>query len=182
MGDHLYGISKANKQEIPSAIKKDSKISSLLETNSSHSVNEPMKQKERVMVKPNDGGNNANQKPANEGDPDRECIFRNSTIYRSVFVYPSPGESEWTAAATTKTGINNILTEYGIARTELYPWQEIDNRTKSNGEYHYSIRDSRAIQYTLEILVREIITNPKSCLRTYNPSEAKLFYIPYMPR
>ena len=103
---------------------------------------------------------------------DRSCIFRDSPIYRSVFVYPSPGEKE-------RQG--DILTSHGKARTKMYPWQEIDNRTKALGEFHYRIRDARANQYTTELLVREIFTNPNSCLRTHNPEQATLFYVPYMP-
>lgn len=111
-----------------------------------------------------------------DDDPDRDCIFRNSSLYRSVFVYPSPGELEW------ENDDGSILTKYGKARTSLYPWQEIDNRTKTLGEYHYRIRDARATQYTTEILVREILTNKQSCLRTTDPETASLFYIPYMAR
>ena len=118
--------------------------------------------------------NNVSHLKEKEGeDPDRHCVFRDSSIYRSIFVYPSPGEPEWQGG--------DILTDYGKSRRELYPWQEIDKRTKTNGEYHYRIRDSRATQYTTELLVREIITNPQSCLRTLDPTQAKLFYVPYMP-
>jgi hypothetical protein len=115
---------------------------------------------------------------------DEDCIFRQSPLYRSVFVYPSPGEPEWHGS---------ILSEHGQKRKHnddnanandnddyRYPWQAIDERTKRNAEYHYRIRDSRAIQYTTEILVREILTHPQSCLRTYDPDEATLFYVPYM--
>jgi hypothetical protein len=104
-------------------------------------------------------------------DVDRNCIFRDSPIYRSVYVYPSPGEAEWNG---------DILSKHGKARTDLYPWQEIDNRTKTLAQYHYRNRDSRATQYTTEILVREILTNNQSCLRTLDPDKATLFYVPYM--
>ncbi len=38
-----------------------------------------------------------------------------------------------------------------------------------------------SLQYNTELLVREIITNPNSCLRTHDPEQATLFYVPYMP-
>ena len=36
-------------------------------------------------------------------------------------------------------------------------------------------------QYTLELIVRDILTHPSSCLSTPHPDEAKLFYVPYLP-
>lgn len=69
----------------------------------------------------NDLGEQKNKKVKNEpnenryDDSDQHCIFRDSPIYRSVFVYPSPGENEWQG---------DILTPHGKVRTNLYPWQE----------------------------------------------------------
>jgi hypothetical protein len=98
-------------------------------------------------------------------------MFRHSPLYRSIFVYPSPGELEWTGDILSSEGVN----------IESFPWQEIDRRTKTNEEYHYRFRDSRATQYSTELLVREIITNPNSCLRSYDPEKASLFFVPYPP-
>lgn len=36
-------------------------------------------------------------------------------------------------------------------------------------------------QYTLELIVREMMLHPESCLQTRNPEKAKLFYVPYLP-
>ncbi len=110
-------------------------------------------------------------------DPlDRECIFRESPLYRSVFVYPSPGESEWNDQADL------ILSEFGktFSSSHRYPWQIIEERTRQNEEFHFRLRDARAIQYTTELLVREILMNPESCLRSNNPKTASLFFVPYM--
>lgn len=61
-----------------------------------------------------------------------------------------------------------------------YPWLHWDNVTKADGWGHYDV-SSQMGQYTLELIVRDIITHPDSCLATSNPSEAKLFYVPYLP-
>lgn len=36
-------------------------------------------------------------------------------------------------------------------------------------------------QYTLELVVRDVLTHPESCLRTDDPERATLFYVPYLP-
>eukprot|EP00980_Cylindrotheca_fusiformis_P029974 scaffold24130_cov142-Cylindrotheca_fusiformis.AAC.4 len=100
------------------------------------------------------------------------CLFRNSTLYRSIFVYPSPGEPEWKG---------DILSVEGKVNVSSFPWQEIDRRTKANERFHYRFRDFRGTQYSTELLVREIITNPNSCLRSKDPETATLFYVPYLP-
>ena len=89
-------------------------------------------------------------------DVDRDCIFRNSSIYRSIYVYPKPSNTSW-------------------------PWIEIDQRIRREGVAHYDSLNKYFNQYTAELLVRDIITHPKSCLQTHNPEEAKLFYVPYLP-
>ena len=79
---------------------------------------------------------------------------------------------------------NSLITpnfiEKGILRP--YPWLEWDNRTRTegNGWGHYDV-ESQMGQYTLELIVREIMTHPDSCLSTNNPEEAKLFYVPWLP-
>ena len=105
---------------------------------------------------------------------DNDCIFRNSTLYRSVFVYPSPGETQWTDLADI------ILSPRGRTFTHRYPWQDIEDRTRANGDYHFRLKDARAIQYTTELLVRDLLSHPDSCLRTDDPETASLFYVPYM--
>lgn len=100
-----------------------------------------------------------------------ECLFRDSPLYRSIFVYPSPGEPEWQGSILSAAGMS----------IQSFPWQEIDRRTKAKEEYHYRYRDFRATQYSTELLVREIITNPNSCLRSHDPETASLFYVPYLP-
>jgi len=109
---------------------------------------------------------------SNPKEDDKDCIFRDSPLYRKVFVYPNPGEPGWEG---------DLLTESGRNRTAMqWPWLAIDHKARQDAQGHYDI-DSQIVQYTTELLVRELMVNPKSCLRTYNPEEATLFYVPYLP-
>ena len=104
---------------------------------------------------------------------DQDCIFRNSPLYRSVYVYPSPGEPEWSADILSEAG-------QGFSADFRYPWQIIEEQTRQTQVFHFRLKDARAIQYTTELLVREILVHPNSCLRTFDPSQASLFFVPYM--
>lgn len=111
--------------------------------------------------------------PSQGLDLDRNCPFRSSKIYRSIYVYPSPGTEEW------------LRNDSGVVtgkRSQLgkYPWDAIDEKDRKLSIGLYEL-DSQLMQYTTELLVREIITNPNSCLRTHNPDKASLFYVPYLP-
>jgi hypothetical protein len=103
--------------------------------------------------------------------PSAACSFQNSPIYRSIYVYPSPLDAEW------KGG---ILSDHGKRQNITWPWLAIDDRLKAEGKAHYDYNDKGFDQYTTELLVRDIITHPDSCLRTYDPDAASLFYIPYL--
>jgi len=106
---------------------------------------------------------------------DGECPFRDSPIYRKVYVYPNPNEKEngWSGSMLSKAGRD-------LESLTPWPWLEIDQRSRWNATAHYDI-ESQWVQYSTELLVREVITNPKSCLRTYDPEKAHLFYVPYLP-
>jgi hypothetical protein len=104
-------------------------------------------------------------------DKDKDCQFRNSPLYRSVYVYPSPGDEKWQGEILSKSGKQNTID---------WPWIEVDERSKREGLLHYNPK-SQFIQYTTEIFVRDIITHPNSCLRTDDPETATLFYVPYLP-
>lgn len=111
-------------------------------------------------------------------EEDADCIFRDSKIYRKVFVYPSPNEPEWTEEAT-KAIEKSLLTNHGRT-TMMWPWLDIDAKARAAEQGHYNI-NSQNVQYTSELLIREIMVNPQSCLRTYDPEQAELFYVPYLP-
>jgi hypothetical protein len=114
-------------------------------------------------------------------DKDADCIFRDSSIYRKVFVYPSPNEPEWADALRTESS-RSLLTDHGRNASAMkWPWLEMDAGARANERGHYNIHSSQNLQYTSELLVRELMVNPKSCLRTYDPEEAELFYVPYLP-
>jgi len=73
------------------------------------------------------------------------------------------------------------LTKQGRNLTAMqWPWIKIDETAKQEAQAHYDV-ESQNVQYTTELLVRELMINPKSCLRTYDPEEATLFYVPYLP-
>jgi hypothetical protein len=63
-------------------------------------------------------------------DPDRNCPFRNSAIYRSIYVYPSPGTDEWFRNDT------GVVTGRRLLHGN-YPWDDIDHlsRKESIGLY-----------------------------------------------
>lgn len=105
-------------------------------------------------------------------EDDSTCIFRKSPIYRKVFVYPNPGENEWEGDILTPSGHN--------ASAMQWPWLALDQSARANARSHYNIESSN-VQYATELLVRELMVNPQSCLRTYDPDEATLFYVPYLP-
>jgi hypothetical protein len=103
---------------------------------------------------------------------DSDCIFRDSPIYRKVYVYPNPGEEGWEGDILTSAGHN--------VSAMKWPWLDLDKAARKKARSHYNIESSN-VQYTTELLVRELMINPKSCLRTYDPEEATLFYVPYLP-
>jgi Exostosin family len=106
-------------------------------------------------------------------DKDADCIFRHSPIYRKVYVYPNPGEPEWQGDIVSPAGQN-------LSALQPWPWLELDKNARENSQGHYNIY-SPNVQYTTELLVKELMVNPNSCLRTLDPEEASLFYVPYLP-
>jgi hypothetical protein len=87
-------------------------------------------------------------------------------------VYPSPGDQDWTGSILSKEG--RLLTN------SSWPWLKFDRQTRQAETNHYHVSSQHA-QFATELLVRQILTHPQSCLRTYNPDEATLFLVPYLP-
>ena len=85
----------------------------------------------------------------------------------SIYVYPSPGSPEWEG---------DILSDFARSnksRIDEYPWIANDIYCRDAGIGPYDVT-SQLVQYNTELLVREIITNKDSCLRTYDPEKATL--------
>ena len=112
---------------------------------------------------------------------DSDCPFRDSPLYRKVFVYPTYGDVKhgWGGSILSEAGQQWNHT-HDKPSIDPWPWLEFERRARENATSHFDI-DGQHVQYTTELLVRELFTNPKSCLRTYNPEEATLFHVPYMP-
>jgi hypothetical protein len=81
-------------------------------------------------------------------DPDADvaCPFRNSTIYRSVYVYPSPGDKDWKGSILSKEG--------RLLNSSSWPWVKVDRETRraESNRYHVS---SQHAQSASELLVRQ---------------------------
>lgn len=105
-------------------------------------------------------------------DPGAECPFRRSPLYQKIFVYPSPDDTKgWAGDILSDAALQNL--------TPPWPWLEYMRHSATYETTHYDI-DGNHVQYTTELLIRELLMHPKSCLRTYNPEEATLFYVPYL--
>jgi hypothetical protein len=103
-------------------------------------------------------------------EKDKDCPFRDSPVYRSIYVYPNPDDEErWKG---------DILS--GAYTNLTWPWLAIQRKTKSQAIVHYNPKRP-TIQYNSELLVELLLKHPDSCLRTDDPDQAKLFYVPYMP-
>lgn len=100
-----------------------------------------------------------------------DCIFRNSSLYRKVYVYPSPGEPEWQGMILSNESKNN-------PDFPRYPWDRIVAviRNEAREQYH---PHSMTAQFTTELIVHDLLRN--SCLRTRDPEQADLFLVPYLP-
>lgn len=76
--------------------------------------------------------------PSQGLDLDRNCPFRSSKIYRSIYVYPSPGTEEW------------LRNDSGVVtgkRSQLgkYPWDAIDEKDRKLSIGLYEL-DSQLMQ------------------------------------
>uniref|UniRef100_A0A7S3Q7G8 Exostosin GT47 domain-containing protein n=1 Tax=Chaetoceros debilis TaxID=122233 RepID=A0A7S3Q7G8_9STRA len=109
-------------------------------------------------------------------EEDENCIFKDSPLYRSIYVYPIPGTDEWNNDKV------DILSEFGKENKHniTYPWVDMQNKLLSEGKGLYVENNPLWNQYTTELLLQSIITHPDSCLRSYDPESASLFYVPYL--
>jgi hypothetical protein len=111
---------------------------------------------------------------SNTNPDDIDCPFRDSPIYKKVYVYPNHGD-------VAQGWSGDMLSEYGKdPQHPRWPFLDLDIQARAAGTGHYNIL-SQNVQYNTELLVRELMIHPHSCLRTYDPEEATLFYVPYLP-
>jgi Exostosin family len=137
-------------------------------TSSIGSVNENNTAKSALPPLPS----SSNQDNDNNNEKYKDCIFHYSSLVDSVYVYPVPGTPEFQG---------NILSPYGQTHAiPEYPWVTVDAQAKSEGWGPYDT-NSQLVQYNTELMVRDILTHPDSCLRTNDPEKATLFYVPYLP-
>ena len=128
--------------------------------------------------KNNDDDDKNNDNVNKKKQKHRNCPFRDSSIVESIYVYPSPGDLDFKG---------DILSDYARENSNNkstaikdFPWIANDVYTKSNRIGPYDTK-SQMVQYNTELMVRDIVTHPDSCLRTYDPEKATLFYVPYLP-
>ncbi|GAX12961.1 hypothetical protein FisN_2Hh454 [Fistulifera solaris] len=108
---------------------------------------------------------------ANQDTLDDECVFRTSSLYRKVYVYPSPGEPEWRGSILSNESNNNTS-------FPQYPWDQVLQVIRREAREQY-YPHSMTAQFSTELIVHDLLRN--SCLRTYDPEEAELFLVPYLP-
>lgn len=100
------------------------------------------------------------------------CPFRGSSLVESIYVYPVPASPDFQG---------DILSPHAQSYPiDEYPWVAVDAKAKADGSGPYDTT-SQLVQYNTELMVRDVITHPDSCLRTNDPDRATLFYVPYLP-
>jgi len=141
-------------------------------------VEELQNQKNQSVGGGGGGGESSSSFPSGLPDDDDDCPFRHSPLYRNIFVYPNFGEAGWEGDILSETAARNQSISGNVLSP--WPWLAYDRMARANCTSHYDIHGQH-VQYATELLIRELITHPRSCLRTYHPEDAKLFYVPYLP-
>ena len=108
------------------------------------------------------------EKEDQEDQEDQDCPFKDTKLYRSVYIYQHPDKGPKSMRANPES--SQIYEEW--------PWIPIQEASKEGEWGHYAM-GSQMDQYTLEIIVNEIFTHPDSCLQTDDPEKATLFYVPF---
>jgi hypothetical protein len=108
-----------------------------------------------------------------------QCFWRDKfpSLVKSIFAYPTPTDHvRWTGDILSDEG----RTFHGKNLTS-FPWEVFDTKSRELGSGPYDVHLAMT-QFNTELLVRDLLMHPKSqCLLTKNATEAKLFYIPYLP-
>ncbi len=109
-----------------------------------------------------------------EADPDAHCIFRDSPLYRSIFVYPSPRDPLFGTMKSERAR----LSENGTF--PMWRWLEMNDQFRESHLLMYNTQHDDENQFATDVYVHDIVTHPESCLQTNDPEKAKLFYVPHM--
>ena len=133
-----------------------------------------------VTSNKNNDNDNDNDNDNKKKQKYRNCPFRDSSIVESVYVYPSPGDLDFKGDILSDYARENNNNNNESTAIEDFPWIANDMYTKLNRIGPYDTT-SQMVQYNTELMVRDILTHPDSCLRTYDPEKATLFYVPYLP-
>lgn len=125
-------------------------------------------------------GNSANENESSS-DKDKNCPFKNSGLYRSIYVYEHPdiGPSHMRSPSTLNRSYGaEEMDDESLSAPKWY-WLEEKEQWKEKNWGSFIVGSSME-QFSLDIIVHDIITHPDSCLRTTDPATAKLFYVPYL--
>jgi hypothetical protein len=106
-------------------------------------------------------------------DPDVGCIFRDSPLYRSIFVYPSPRDSLFASMKSRRGTFHN-------STVPMWQWLEMNEQFRESRLLMYNIHHNDENHFATDVYVHDIVTHPESCLQTNDPDSAKLFYIPHL--
>jgi Exostosin family len=115
-----------------------------------------------------------------ENEKDTDCPFRNSSLYRSIFVYPNP-HTDAALFAKFRSKIFVATTTANTISTIQWPWILQRDKIRRDGTFLYNIDNPPLTQFALDLVVYEMMTSSQSCLRTDNPDNAKLFFVPFLP-
>ena len=100
------------------------------------------------------------------------CTFEKSSLRHKIYIYPDYNSSEWQGDILSTAGRDGL--------SPPWPWLNADSQARQTGAAHYDVNGPFA-QYTTELLVRTLLTHPSAaCLRTTNPAQATLFFVPYL--
>jgi len=104
-----------------------------------------------------------------KNNSDSNCLFQHSSLYRSIYVYEHPSQGPDSMKAYPDKN----------ATFDPWPWIAWNEKSKEGRWAHY-VLGGQADQFTLEIILNDLFTHPGSCLRSFDPKSAKLFFVPFL--
>lgn len=88
--------------------------------------------------------------PTQYTEPDINCPFRHSPLYRSIYAYPSPGDDRWhgdilASSYSDSNTSTNVSTTTSSRRIPHWPSLEIDRHTRETAQVHYDFQKCGAM-------------------------------------